>query len=188
MPSLYCPCEPQVRHILSIIIQDNTLIIIHLDSNGQGIEVRSLLTCGLLLLALSIISEAIAPIEIGGERGQAVLAMIANRPLSSNSSDSSDLWSWGGSPTGFGQLFPGEGSSNDFGGWAPEGETPLEHVLSETPLGYTINETKHLFSGQGQSWNSDWSTARDENVLGESNRLFPKQGFFNGYGGWEPAI
>jgi hypothetical protein len=116
------------------------------------------------------------------------LEMIANRPLSSNSSDNSDLWSWGGSPMGFGQLIPGEGPSNDFGGWAPEGETPLEHVLSVTPLGYTINETRHLFSGQDQSSNPDWSTARDENVLGKSNRLFPKQGFFNGYGGWEPAI
>jgi hypothetical protein len=158
------------------------------DSNGREMIMRSLVMCGLLLLALSFCCMAIAPVQVGGERGQAVLAMIANKPLFHNSSDSSDLWIWGGSPTGFGQLFPGEGSSNDFGGWAPKGETPLEHVLSETPIGYTINETRHLFSGQGQSWNSDWSIARGENVLGESNRLFPKQGFFNGYGGWEPDI
>jgi hypothetical protein len=151
-------------------------------------EMRSLVMCGLLLLALSFSCASIAPVQIGGERGQAVLAMIASKPLSHNASETSDLWSWGGSPMGFGQLFPGEGSSNDFGGWAPDGETPLEHVMSETPLGYTINETRHLFSGQGQSWKSDWTTGKDNSVLGESNRLFPKQGFFNGYGGWEPDI
>ena len=93
MPSLYRPLRAPSSTYLIFEIPDNILIIIHLDSNGQGIEVRSLLTCGLLLLALSIIGQAIEPIELGGERGQAVLEMIANRPISSNSSDNSDLWS-----------------------------------------------------------------------------------------------
>jgi hypothetical protein len=153
---------------------------------------KSLVILGLLILVLSVDCWSMAPIEVGGERGQAVLAMIANRPPSHNDSDKSDLWSWGGSPASFGQLFPGNPSDktgSDFGSWTPFGETLADHALSETPLGYTINETRHLFSGQGQSsWISNWSAVRDENVLGKSNRLFPKQGFFNGYGSWEPLI
>ena len=148
--------------------------------------------CGLLLLALSFNCAAIAPVQIGGEHGQAALSMIANKPFTHNGQDSSDLWRWGSSPMGYGQLFPGQGPSNDFGGWAPDGETPLGYALNETPSGYTINETRQLFSGQGYSGNVEDSSIGRENPTdywpNESRPLFPSQGFFNGYGGWEPLI
>jgi hypothetical protein len=147
---------------------------------------------GLLLLALSFNCAAIAPIQIGGEHGQAALSMMANKSFTHNAAKNSDLWKWGGSPMGYGQLFPGQGQSNDFGGWAPEGETPLGYASNETPSGYTINETRQVFSGQEYSGNTqDWSNGGDNPngyALDESNRLFPSQGFFNGYVGWEPLI
>jgi hypothetical protein len=153
---------------------------------------RSLVMCGFLLLVLSFNCAAIAPVQIGGEHGQAALSMIANKSFTHNAQDNSDLWRWGSSPMGYGQLFSGEGPFNDFGGWAPDGETPLGYALNATSSGYTINETKQVFSGQGYSGNVEDSSIGRENPTdywpNESKPLFPSQGFFNGYGGWEPLI
>ncbi len=153
---------------------------------------RSLLFCGLLFMALMLNCAAITPVQIGGEHGQAALSMIANESFTHSAKDSSDLWSWGSSPMGYGQLFPGQGLFNDFGDWSPAGETPLSHTQNETPSGYTIKETRLMFSGQGEYGNiEDLSTGGENSAdysINESNRLFPRQGFFNGYGGWEPQI
>ena len=119
---------------------------------------RLLVMCALLLLVLSLNCGAIPPVQIGGEHGQEALSMIADNHFAHNTQNSSDLWTWGSSPIGFGQLFPGQGASSDFGSWAPEGETPLSYTLNETPSGFTINETKRAFSVQGQSGNTETSS------------------------------
>ena len=153
---------------------------------------RLLVMWALLLLVLPLNCAAIAPVQIGGEHGQEALSMIADNQFRHNTQNSSDLWTWGGSPTGYGQLFPGQGASSDFGSWAPDGETPLGYTLNETPSGFTINETKRVFSVQGQSRNTEnWSTDGvnpTNDAQNEPTRLFPSQGFFNGYGVWEPLI
>ncbi len=134
---------------------------------------KSLLICGLILLAFSFKCNAITPTEIGGEYGHNILSIISNQSIANYNTNNSDLWRWGGSPMGFGQLFPGQGLSNDFGGWAPNGENPLRRALNETAVGYTINKTKSFFEGQ-------------EYLSNDSTRLFPGHGFYNDYGGWEP--
>ncbi len=93
---------------------------------------RLLIMCGFLLLALSFNCMAVAPVKIGGENGKDILSMIAFNPFTRNMQDIY-LWSWGGSPVGYGQLFPGKGPSSEFGGWAPFGETPLSYEMNETP-------------------------------------------------------
>ena len=154
---------------------------------------KLLAACGLLLLALSFNCTAIAPVRIGGEHGQDALSMISFNPFTRNLQNESDLWSWGGSPMGYGQLFPGLGYSSDFGVWAPFGETPQSYALNETPAGYTINETKQLFSGQGKSWSTEEGSiigvGQAEDLLDERpSKLFSSQGFFSGYGDWDTPI
>jgi len=142
-------------------------------------------------ISLSLNCTAITPVQIGGEYGQDALSMTSFNPFTHDTQNSSDLWGWGSSPVGYAQLFPGQGPSSDFGSWAPDGETPLGYALNETPFGYTINETRQVFSAQGQSGNTeDWSTdgINPADAQNEPSRLFPSQGFFTGYGDWEPLI
>ncbi len=156
---------------------------------ASGIMMRLLAVCGLLLLALSLNCTAVAPVQIGGEHGQDALSMIAFNPFTRNMQGSGDLWSWGGSPMGYGQLFPGQGPSSDFGVWAPFGETPLSYALNETSNGYIINETRQLISGQGQSWSTTIGVNPAEDAQNERpSKLFSSQGFFSGYGDWDPPI
>lgn len=151
---------------------------------------RSLVMHGLLILTLSLNCMAAAPVKIDGEYGQDALSMIANDPITLNAQDRSDLWSWGGSPVGYGQLFLDQ--SDEYGGWSPFDETPFSNALNETSSGYTINETRQIFPSQGQSVNNeDVFTSGGylaDDTSDEPIRLFPSQGFHSGYGDWEPSI
>ncbi|HUI39777.1 MAG TPA: hypothetical protein VLY86_02510 [Methanothrix sp.] len=138
--------------------------------------------CCLLLYVVAMGTQAVAPINLSGEHGQAVLANVTTFHAN-NTSSGEGLWGWGGSPQGYAQVYPSQGQSNDFGGWAPTGETPL---------GYTLNETKQIVAGQGQQGYTQMSSFSGETPLGydlnDSNQLFPSGGFFNGYGGWSPGV
>lgn len=138
--------------------------------------------CCLLLYVLAMGTQAVAPIQLSGEDGQAVLAKVTVFHANNTSSEEG-LWGWGGSPQGYAQLYPSQLQSNDLGGLTP---------TVQTPLGYTINETKQLLAGQGQQGYSQMSSFSGETPLGyglnDSHRLFPVGGFFNGYGGWSPGI
>lgn len=145
--------------------------------------------CALLLLAFSLNCVAITPIHIGGVYDQNNSSMISYNPFTANNQDRSDLWSWGGGPAGYGQLFPGE--SYSFGDWAPLDETPLNYTLNETPSGYAANEIKRLFSRDGQSEVTQyWLTGENSiyDIPDETPRMSSSMGFFSGYGDWGPSI
>ncbi len=115
--------------------------------------------------------------------------MASYNPFTANNQDKGDIWSWGGGPVGYGQLFPRE--SYSFGDWAPFDETPLNYTLNETPPGYAANEIKRLFSREGQSevtqyWLKGGNSIYD--IPNEPPRLSSSLGFFSGYGDWGPSI
>ncbi|MFB3765678.1 MAG: hypothetical protein ACE14P_10595 [Methanotrichaceae archaeon] len=153
---------------------------------------RLLVMCGLFLMALSLDCTAVESVKIGGNHTQDALSLIAFNPFARNFQDSSDLWRWGSSPIGHGQLLQDQGPATIFGGWIPFGETSLSYTKNETPLGYTINESKQISSGQGQTWITGDFPLGDVNPYDDASdkpsRLFSSQGFFSGYGDWEPAI
>ncbi len=172
----------------SMMLLKNRYPFNHLRANG--ILMRQLVMCALLLLAFSLNCMAIAPVQIGGIHGQNNSSMISYNPFTANNRDRGDLWSWGSGPVGYGQLFPAE--SNSFGEWAPFDETPLNYTSNETPPGYAANEIKRLFSKDGQSEVTQyWLTGGVNSIYdipNEPPRLSPSQGFFSGYGDWGPSI
>jgi hypothetical protein len=62
---------------------------------------RNLVICGLILLALSFNCDAIAPVQLSGSDGLAVLSQIAVPTQTNNSSTSTSLWDWGTIPSGY---------------------------------------------------------------------------------------
>ncbi len=143
---------------------------------------KEIWVCCLLLLFFAVGTQAAEPIQLSGKDGQAVLAKVTLFHAN-NASSGEGLWDWGGGPQGYAQLYPGQLQSEEPGG--------LTQAV-QTPLGYTINETKQIIAGQGQEGYTQMSSFSGENpleyALNESHRLFPTGGFFNGYGGWSPGI
>jgi hypothetical protein len=141
---------------------------------------KEILMCCLLLYIFAVVTQAVAPIQLSGVDGQAVLAKVTTLHAN-NTSSGEGLWGWGGSPQGFAQVYPSQLQSNDLGA-----------STVDTPLGYTINESRQILAGQGQQGYPQMSGFSGETPLGfglnDSQRLFPIGGFFNGYGGWSPGV
>ena len=150
---------------------------------------KLLVVCALFLMAFTLNCEAIASVHIGGMHGQNNSTMVSFDPFTANNRDRADIWSWGGGPVGYGQLFPRE--SYSFGDWAPFDETPLNYTLNETPSGYAANEIKRLFSRDGQSEVTQYWLKGENSIYDipkESPRMSSSLGFFSGYGDWGPSI
>ena len=72
---------------------------------------RNLVICSLILLALALICEATAPVQLNGSYGQAILGQIAgpahtnntsaNSGQTNNISTNTNLGNWGGAPIGY---------------------------------------------------------------------------------------
>jgi len=67
---------------------------------------KKLLFCGLLVLTLVLGCAAIAPMQLSGDSGKAVLANItdnaSNQTLKASTGNASDnFWSWGSVPIGY---------------------------------------------------------------------------------------
>ena len=87
---------------------------------------RNLVICGLILLTLVLNCEAIAPVQLTGSNGQAILSQLKGSAQTANLSTNTSLWNWGSVPVGYGLnesgiLNPLDGTvlSNDYGVWAP---------------------------------------------------------------------
>jgi hypothetical protein len=62
---------------------------------------RNLVICGLILLTLVLNCEAIAPVQLTGSSGQAILSQLQGSAQTANLSTNTSLWNWGGVPFGF---------------------------------------------------------------------------------------
>jgi hypothetical protein len=87
---------------------------------------RNLIICGLILLALALNCEAIAPVQLTGSNGQAILSQLEGSAKTANLSTNTSLWNWGDIPIGYGlnksgmlNAFDGTVLSNDYGTWTP---------------------------------------------------------------------
>jgi hypothetical protein len=77
----------------------------------MGNNMRNLIICTIIILALSLNCGATAPIQLSGSNGQAVLSQIAvpvqtnntsaNSGQTNNSSTNTNLWNWGSIPAGY---------------------------------------------------------------------------------------
>lgn len=69
---------------------------------------RNLVISGLILLALALICQATAPVQLSGSDGRAILSQIAvpvqanntsaNSSQTNSVSTNTSLWNWGGTP------------------------------------------------------------------------------------------
>ena len=80
---------------------------------------RNLAICGLILLALAVICEATAPVQLNGSNGQAILNQIAIPVQTNNTSANSSLWNWGRIPMGYSLNKSGILTPIDNGNWTP---------------------------------------------------------------------
>jgi hypothetical protein len=83
---------------------------------------RNLVVCVIILLALALNGEAIAPVQLSGSNGQAILSQIAVPVQTNNTSTNTNLWNWGSIPSGYtlnksGILTPFQIENN--GEWVP---------------------------------------------------------------------
>jgi len=62
---------------------------------------RNLVICSLILLALALNSNAIAPVQLGGSNGQAILSQVSSSGQILNLSTNAGLWNWGNIPSGY---------------------------------------------------------------------------------------
>jgi hypothetical protein len=67
----------------------------------MGNNMRNLIICTIIILALSLNCGATAPIQLSGSNGQAVLSQIAVPVQTNNSSTNTNLWNWGSIPAGY---------------------------------------------------------------------------------------
>jgi hypothetical protein len=89
-------------------------------------NMRNLVICVIILLALALNCEATAPVLLTGSNGLAILSQLEGSAKTANLSTNTGLWNWGSIPEGYtlnrsGILNPLDGTalSNDYGDWAP---------------------------------------------------------------------
>ena len=80
---------------------------------------RNLIICSLSLLALALICEATAPVQLNGSNGQAILSQIAIPVQTDNISRNSSLWNWGSVPFGYTLNKSGILTPVEYGNWTP---------------------------------------------------------------------
>ena len=105
--SLYCPNSIYV-------IQTERIRKSHMEDS-----MRNLIICSLILLALALICEATAPVQLNGSNGQAILSQIAIPVQTDNTSRNSSLWNWGSVPFGYTLNKSGILTPVEYGNWTP---------------------------------------------------------------------
>ena len=89
-------------------------------------NMRYLVICSLILLALALNCEAATPVLLTGSSGQAILSQLEGSAHTANALTNTSLWNWGSIPVGYalnksGILNPLDETvlSNDYNVWTP---------------------------------------------------------------------
>ena len=89
-------------------------------------NMRNLAMCCMILFLLALNCEAIAPVQLTGTNGHAILSQLEGSAKTANVSTNASLWNWGTIPIGYamnksGMINPLDGTvlSNSYNVWTP---------------------------------------------------------------------